>query len=103
MGHRDVGACSSGLQAQQPRHHGLHRRLQRPAEAGDVRGEDELSGSEAAAEGGRRDAVWGAALPRLQWDESLQLSHLLQVQELACGLLFEVFQGGLIMLVVFYN
>lgn len=90
VGHRDVGAGSSGLQAQQPRHHSVHWRLQHPAEAGDVRGEDELSGAEAASEGRRGDAVWRAAVPRLQRDEPLQLSHLLQVQELTRGLLSQV-------------
>lgn len=101
MGHRDVGAGSSGLQAQQPRHHSLHRGLQRPAEAGHVRGEDQFSGSEAAAEGRRGDALWGASMSRLQWNESLQLSHLLQVQELSCGFLSEVFLVR--MLLLFYS
>lgn len=90
VGHRNVGAGSTGLQAQQPRHHGVHGGLQRAAQAGHVGREDQLSGPEAASEGRRGDAVRGAALPRIQRHEPLQLSHLLKVQELPRGLLSQV-------------
>lgn len=90
LGYRDVGTCSAGLQAQQPRHHGVHRGLQRLAEASHVRREDQLSWPEAAAEGRRGNAVWRASMSRFQWHESLQFSNLFPIQELSRGLVFEV-------------
>lgn len=90
MGHRDVGARSTSLQAQQPRHNSVHRGLQRLAQVGYVWREDKFSGPEAASEGRRGDAVWRTAVPRVQWHEPLQLSHLFQIQELTGGLLSQV-------------
>lgn len=90
VGHRDVGACGTGLQAQQPWHHSVHWGLQYLAEVGNVWREDKLSWPEAASEGWCGNAMWRTSLPRIQWDEPLQLSHLLRVQELSCCLLSQV-------------
>lgn len=90
VGHRDVGACSTGVQAQQPWCNCVHWGLQHLTEAGHVWREDKFSWSEAASEGWCGDALRRAALPRLQWDEPLQLSYLFCLQELSCGVLPQV-------------
>lgn len=90
VGHRDVGACSTGLQAQQPWHHSVHWGLQRLAKVGHVWREDKFSWPEAASERWRGDAVWRTSLPRVQWNEPIQLSHLFCIQELPRGLLSQV-------------
>lgn len=90
VGHWDVGTSRTGLPPEQSWHHSVRRGLQCPTEVGDVWRENKFSGPEASTEGWRGDAVWGATLSRLQWDEPLQFPHLFKVQKLPGGLISQV-------------